>query len=136
MSTLTIGEAARRAGIETSAIRYYERAGLLPPPARRSGRRLYMEDVLKRLSLIKATKSAGFTIEEIRVLTAAWEKQGRPPRDWRAFVTRKLSEIQTIIINARKAQEILNAALAARLPSAPQARIPHRLMWERRPSTP
>jgi MerR family transcriptional regulator, redox-sensitive transcriptional activator SoxR len=49
---LTIGEVARRAGVATSSIRYYERIELLPTPERVSGQRRYGSDVLGKLGLI------------------------------------------------------------------------------------
>ena len=112
MKTMSIGEAAQRAGIETSTIRYYERIGLLPCPERINGRRVYQETVLKWLALIKATKAAGFTISEIQTLTARWEEEGRSPHDWRQFVEHKLVETEETINQALQMKKILNAALA------------------------
>ena len=65
---LTIGDLAHRAGLATSAIRYYERVGLLPPAARVSGQRRYGEDDVARLAFIGAAQHAGFTLAEIREL--------------------------------------------------------------------
>jgi MerR family transcriptional regulator, redox-sensitive transcriptional activator SoxR len=55
---LTIGEVARRAGVATSSIRYYERIGLLPRPERSGGQRRYRADVLDRLGFIAVAQSA------------------------------------------------------------------------------
>ncbi len=109
--TMTISEVAKQAGVETSTIRYYERIGLLPRPERVNGRRVYQDSVLKWLSLIRATKAAGFTIAEIQLLTAKWESEGRTPTDWRTFVEHKLAETQAIIQQAVEMQTILNGAL-------------------------
>jgi MerR family redox-sensitive transcriptional activator SoxR len=68
-ATLTIGEIAARAGLNTSHIRYYERVGVLPTADRESGRRRYHEDVLHRLAIIDVAQRAGFTLDEIRDLT-------------------------------------------------------------------
>ncbi|HYM70543.1 MAG TPA: MerR family DNA-binding transcriptional regulator, partial [bacterium] len=46
---LTIGEVAKRVGLRPSAVRYYERIGILPEPARQSGRRRYDDGVFRRL---------------------------------------------------------------------------------------
>ena len=54
---LTIGEVARRAGIATSSIRYYERVGLLPPPERVHGQRRYDTDVLGKLGFIGVARA-------------------------------------------------------------------------------
>jgi MerR family copper efflux transcriptional regulator len=67
--SLSIGAVARRAGVAIDTIRYYEREGLLPEPARRaSGYRSYGEDAVARLRFIRRAKTLGFTLEEIREL--------------------------------------------------------------------
>jgi DNA-binding transcriptional MerR regulator len=71
MKDMAIGEVARRAGIAPSAIRYYERASLLPKPARQSGRRRYDPDILGRLEIIRIARAAGFTIAETRTFPLA-----------------------------------------------------------------
>jgi MerR family redox-sensitive transcriptional activator SoxR len=65
---LTIGEVARRAGVPTSSIRYYESIELLPAPQRVSGQRRYRTDVLGKLGFIGMVQSAGFRLAEIREL--------------------------------------------------------------------
>ena len=59
---LTIGEVARRTGVATSAIRYYESIGLLPEPERESGQRRYRESVIGRLAFVGVAQSAGFSL--------------------------------------------------------------------------
>jgi MerR family transcriptional regulator, redox-sensitive transcriptional activator SoxR len=67
-TTLTIGQLARRVGINPSAIRYYERTGVLPAPDRERGRRRYGPDDVRRLERLEVAKRAGFTLDECRVL--------------------------------------------------------------------
>ena len=68
---LTTGEAARRAGVATSLIRYYESIGLLPEADRLHGQRRYDADVLGRLAFIGVAQSAGFKLaEHIRALSS------------------------------------------------------------------
>ena len=59
--TLTIGQFARRAGLNVSAIRYYEAQGLLPEAPRVGGQRRYSEATLNRLGVIDVAKRAGFS---------------------------------------------------------------------------
>ena len=60
------GEAARRAGVNVETLRYYERRGLLPVPARMpGGHRRYDEDAVRFLRAIKDTQALGFTLAEI-----------------------------------------------------------------------
>jgi MerR family redox-sensitive transcriptional activator SoxR len=67
-ATMTIGQLAQRFGLKTSAIRYYERVGVLPPPARESGQRRYGQDAVRRLEVLEVAKRAGFTLDEARLL--------------------------------------------------------------------
>lgn len=66
MNELTIGEVACRAGLHTSAIRYYESVGLLPPPKRVNGRRRYDTDVFQRLGLIQLVRGQGLASARCR----------------------------------------------------------------------
>lgn len=71
-SGLRIGELAKRVGLATSALRYYEEAGLLGP-ARRSeaGYRLYGPEAVGRVEFVQRAKALGLTLAEIRRLTAS-----------------------------------------------------------------
>ena len=62
----TIGGLARAAGVGVETVRYYQRRGLLPEPARPPGEvRRYGEEDLKRLRFIRSAQAAGFTLNEI-----------------------------------------------------------------------
>src|SRR5215210_3133355 len=65
---LTIGEVARRAGVATSSIRYYESIGVLLEPDRLHGQRRYRSHVLGKLGFIGVAQSAGFKLDEINEL--------------------------------------------------------------------
>ena len=99
-ATLTIGEVAARAGVNTSHIRYYERVGVLPRPERTSGRRRYGEDVLHRLAIIDVAQRAGFTLEEIRDLTGPANQGATAGERIRELAERKLPDIETLIARA------------------------------------
>ena len=62
----TIGDVARQAGVATSAVRYYERAGLLHADARESGQRRYRPETLRRLVFIGMLQDAGLSLDDIR----------------------------------------------------------------------
>lgn len=69
MVTMTIGRLAKTAGVNIDTIRYYERNGLLPMPARRaSGYREYSSADVSRLRFILRAKDLGFTLAEIAEL--------------------------------------------------------------------
>ncbi len=66
---LTIGTLSDRAGCNIETIRYYERIGLMPRPARsEGGHRLYGGEHVKRLGFIRRSRELGFTLDQIRVL--------------------------------------------------------------------
>ncbi len=62
---LTIGEAAARIGIATSALRYYEEEGLIVSRRTDGGQRRYARDVLRRVAFIRAGQQVGLTLSEI-----------------------------------------------------------------------
>jgi DNA-binding transcriptional MerR regulator len=97
MSTFTIGEIAERSGFSTSALRYYEGIGLVPPATRTAaGYRLYDDDTLTRLTFIARAKHLGCSLEEISDLVGIWdgERCGPVQRRFHALVTTKLAETQ------------------------------------------
>jgi DNA-binding transcriptional MerR regulator len=94
---LTIGEVARRAGVATSQIRYYERIGLLPQPERLSGQRRYDAAVLGRLGFIGVAQSAGFKLREIRELIDGVDGPAGMGEQMRSLSTQKLDEVQALL---------------------------------------
>ena len=63
------GQLANQAGVNSETIRYYEKIGLMPNPARSAGgHRMYDQSHLKRLSFIRRSRGLGFTLQEIREL--------------------------------------------------------------------
>ncbi len=66
---LTIGELATSAGVPTSTVRYYERAGLLQASGRSSANyRLYSEEDAQRLRFIRAAQATGFSLDDVKQL--------------------------------------------------------------------
>ena len=94
---LTIGEVARRAGVATSSIRYYERIGLLPPPDRVHGQRRYDADVLGKLGFIGVAQSAGFKLAEIRELIDGVDSAAGMGEQMRTLSTQKLDEVEALL---------------------------------------
>ena len=80
---LTIGEIARRAGVATSALRFYETEGLIHSERNESGHRRYHADVLRRVSFIRTAQLVGLSLGEIREALSSLP-DGRTPtsRDW------------------------------------------------------
>ena len=109
-ATLTIGEVAARAGVNTSHIRYYERVGVLPRPGRTSGRRRYGDEVLHRLAIIDVAQRAGFTLDEIRDLTGPANQGATAGERIRELAERKLPDIETLIARAEAMKGWLEVA--------------------------
>lgn len=78
-SEFSVGELARLTGARPSAIRYYEACGLIPAPARRSGRRRYDGTAIQRVRQILAARRLGFSIVELKNLASteanAWRRE-------------------------------------------------------------
>lgn len=64
-SQLTIGELSRRTGVATSALRYYEKEGLIEADRADSGHRRYTQATIRRVSFIKIAQEVGLTLHEI-----------------------------------------------------------------------
>jgi MerR family transcriptional regulator, redox-sensitive transcriptional activator SoxR len=97
LGELTIGEVARRVGVATSQIRYYERIGVLPEPERLSGQRRYESDVLGRLAFIGVAQSAGFKLREIKQLIAGIDGEDGMAERMRSLSERKLGEVEALL---------------------------------------
>jgi len=111
-ATLTIGEVARRAGLTTSAIRYYESIGVLPEPAREHGQRRYGDETVRRLEIVEVAKRAGFSLDEARVLLAGADDGGPASVRLRELAQRKLPEVDALIRRAAAMRAWLQAATA------------------------
>jgi MerR family redox-sensitive transcriptional activator SoxR len=110
--TLSIGEVAKRVGIRTSKLRYYESVGVLGPVRRVSGRRTYTADVLDALQLIEFAQDAGFSIAEIRHVLRGFDRRTPASARWREAANRKLREVRASIQRAQHMQGILERLIA------------------------
>jgi MerR family transcriptional regulator, redox-sensitive transcriptional activator SoxR len=91
---LAISDVARVFGLRTSAIRYYEQIGILPPPVRKNGQRRYQKSTLFRLAVVRRAQESGFTLDEIRELFFGFRSATRPPKRWHELSERKIAELQ------------------------------------------
>jgi MerR family redox-sensitive transcriptional activator SoxR len=107
---LSIGEVARRTGIQASAIRYYERVGVLPPARLVHTKRRYSPDIFQQLLLIQCAQAAGLTIAEMRQVLNP-ENGTHNAGGWRALVHHKLLEMEQRKQDIERMQRILNEAL-------------------------
>ncbi|HET9441861.1 MAG TPA: redox-sensitive transcriptional activator SoxR [Acidimicrobiales bacterium] len=101
---LTIGEVAERAAVATSALRFYEREGLIAADRTAGGQRRYHRDVLRRIAFVRAAQRVGLTLEEIRASLATLPDARTPTaadwarlsRSWRPLLDRRIAELERV----------------------------------------
>lgn len=108
MKSLTIGKAARIAGVGVETIRFYEREGLIAqPPPRQSGYRQYPEETVNLIRFIKRAKELGFTLKEIKELLALRIEPETTCEDIRSKAEAKISDIEERIRTLQRMKEAL-----------------------------
>jgi MerR family transcriptional regulator, redox-sensitive transcriptional activator SoxR len=81
--TYSVGDVAGRAGVNTSALRFYEANGLITSERNESGHRRYRSDVLRRVGFIKVAQRVGLSLEEIKQALDSLPERRTPNRkDW------------------------------------------------------
>jgi MerR family redox-sensitive transcriptional activator SoxR len=111
MADLSIGEIAQRAGLNTSAVRYYESVGILPAPRRVNGRRRYDSDVVQMLTVIAFAQKAGFTLTEIKTLFGSFDPNTPAGERWRELAQQKLIEVDALIRRAQQMRQLLEIGM-------------------------
>ena len=114
---MSIGDAARMLGLNTSALRYYEDRGFLKPH-RHGGRRMYGMDDLRRLAFIQLMQRLGISLD------AAAAVLNEPSEHWRVVVGEQLSALDELIARAQGARDFLQHALACPA-DHPVSQCPH-----------
>ena len=113
MQPLTIGRLASAAGINLETVSYYERIGLMPPPARTTnGHRAYEQIHLRRLAFIRRARELGFSIEDIRALLALAEPSRASCAEVREIAQMHLDEVKAKLADLTKLEGILAATIA------------------------
>jgi DNA-binding transcriptional MerR regulator len=109
---LPIGELARRTGVSRDTLRFYERRGLLPAPARQAnGYRLYAPETVERVLWLRRVLGAGFTIDELVSILGERGRDGVPCRRVRALGAAKLAELEERRCELEAASEALRCLL-------------------------
>ncbi len=109
-TSVTIGAIAERSSVGVETIRFYERQGLLPTPARSaSGYRVYPEDAVERVRFIRRAKDLGFTLEEIGELLALKVSHGKSCRSVRDRALAKVTDIDRKMGDLRRMRRALSA---------------------------
>jgi MerR family redox-sensitive transcriptional activator SoxR len=111
---MTIGELAALTNLKPSAIRFYEKAALLPVPARKNGRRVYSHDAVNRLTLIAFAKDTGFSLPEIKMLLHGFPSTTPAGVRWRNLARAKIRELESGIAKARAMEAMLRSIMQCR----------------------
>ncbi|MBD3919163.1 MerR family transcriptional regulator [Paenibacillus sp. PR3] len=114
MAELGIGQLAALAGLNASALRYYESVGLLPAPVRKSGQRRYDDRLLERINFIKIAQQTGCTIQEISVLLEGFESDGSISDRWEQLAMKKRSELEQRKQQLNSMIQILDSGLTCK----------------------
>jgi MerR family transcriptional regulator, redox-sensitive transcriptional activator SoxR len=111
---MTIGELATLGNLKPSAIRFYEKTGLLPAPTRRNGRRVYSPETAHRLTLIGFAKETGFSLPEIKLFLHGFPTSTTAGDRWRKLATSKIAQLEASIAKARAMEQMLRNIMKCR----------------------
>ena len=117
---MKIGELAHRAGLNASAIRYYEKRGLLAPPHRSGGQRHYSPDALDRVLLVRFAGEMGFSLPEIKLFLNGLSASAPVGPRWKKLAKKKLSEVEAGIARSLRLKTLLQCLLRCRCASLTQ----------------
>jgi MerR family mercuric resistance operon transcriptional regulator len=113
MGPLTIGQLAAAAGVNLETVRYYERIGLMPQPARTAaGHRAYEESHIRRLAFVRRARELGFSIEQIRALLALAEPSRASCAEVREIARTHLAEVRAKRADLARLEGILTETIA------------------------
>jgi len=111
---MTIGELAGRASLAPSAVRFYEKAGVLKAPPRLNGRRSYDESAAHQLTIICFAKATGFSLPEIRVLLHGFPPKTTASARWKKMARTKIAELDVTLARAQAMKSILESMTSCR----------------------
>ena len=104
----TIGVLSRKTGCNIETIRYYEKAGIIPHPARSDGgHRLYGSGHLKRLAFVMKARVLGFTLSEVKALLRLVDERDRPCGEAREVASSHLADVRTKLADLQAMEAVL-----------------------------
>src|SRR2546427_12375810 len=110
---IAIGGLSKHTGTSVETVRYYERIGLLPAPARRSGGyRLYGTNHVKRLNFIRRARVLGFSLAEVRKLLTLADQRSRPCAEVRAVAAAHLEDVKGKVADLKAMERVLADTIA------------------------
>ncbi len=107
--SLPIGELARKSEVNIETIRFYEKQGILPKPARtESGRRIYDQDDVKRLSFIHRCRGLGFSLKEIGSLLSLVDTGDYTCKEVHEITISHAQDVKQKISSLQKMESVLD----------------------------
>lgn len=109
---LTIGQTAKRSGVATSALRFYETRGLIIAGRGKGNQRIYHRSMLRRISLIRVAQTLGLSLQEIGEALATLPAQGTPTRkDWETLSQQWQISLDERIRNLQQLRDQLSSCI-------------------------
>ena len=107
-AAISIGVLAKRTGCNIETIRYYEKIGLLPPPARSgAGHRIFDADQLRRLRFVRRARGLGFALDEVRALLRLADDRQQSCAQARSITEGHLADIRARIADLKAMERVL-----------------------------
>lgn len=104
---MSISEVAKQIGLRSSAIRYYEQIGILPPAHRVGGQRRYDATTLHRLVVIQRARQTGFSLTEIKQLFFGFRAGTPPSVRWQKLKRQKIVELDAMLEHIQSMRDLL-----------------------------
>jgi DNA-binding transcriptional MerR regulator len=125
MESMTISELAERTGLAPSALRFYERCGLIDPIGRAGGKRVYDDRAVEQIALVDLLKISGFTLSEIGALI---DPAGRVRPDWRDRAAEKRRQLEAQLSTTQVALTMIEHTLECPHPSLDECPVHRRIV--------
>lgn len=107
--TMLIGALSKRTGCNIETIRFYERIGIMPNPARtQGGHRVYTQDHLKRLTFVRRSRELGFTLDQVRNLLSLVDSDDYTCDEVKEMTLEHMGDVRHKIADLRKLERVLN----------------------------
>lgn len=105
---LSIGALSKQSGVNIETIRYYEKIGVMPAPARSAGGyRLYLPEHLKRLGFVRRGRQLGFSLDELRGLLELVDGHAYTCAEVHALTLQHLTEVRRKIVDLRRLERVM-----------------------------
>jgi MerR family transcriptional regulator, redox-sensitive transcriptional activator SoxR len=111
---MTIGKLAAETGVRASTIRYWERIGILPAPARAGGQRRYPPDAVDQITALRLAQKCGFRLDEVRHLLNGFGPSVTAARRWQELARRKRQELDEQMERLKAMRKLVDRVLQCR----------------------